>query len=414
MALSRRNLLKASAVAGLASVPGLSSLSFAAAGAAPKLLVIVHLRGGCDGLNLISPANDPEFVAARSAELRVTDSGAEVGFPLANGSAPSIDFRLHHAAPGLNELYKGGHLTFIHAAGLKTPTRSHFVAIDMIERGVPDLASLGRVPQGWAARQFAGRATGTPSLSASAALSGEFAGWGASLSVPDLSGGFGPPGGPQANAVLTNLYAHAPGDVGAAGRTALGAIHAIDQRLPRDAQGKILPYEPAPGSVYQAAGDFARPLRVVAQLAKLDLGLSVATVDIGGWDTHEHQAGRFKPLVERMSAGLAAFYNDLAPLHDRLTIVVISEFGRRLRSNRSGGTDHGRGNVMAILGGGVAGGRMLGPWPGLASQQLEEGVDLAVITDYRQVILEAIDAGPNQTAFPGFRAGPKLGILRAA
>ncbi len=414
MTLSRRDVLRASAATGLASVQGLSSLAFAATPANPRLLVIVHLRGGCDGLNLISPSNDPDFVAARSADLRVADSGPDAGFPLTNARAPGIDFRLHHAAPGLHELYKSGHLAFIHAAGLTTATRSHFVAIDMIERGVPDLAALGRTPQGWAARQFSRQAAMIPSLSASAALSGEFAGWDASLSVPDLSGGFGAPGGPQADAVLTNLYAQAPGDMGAAGRKALGAIHAIDQRLPRDAQGKLAAYDSAPSSAYQPAGDFARPLRVVAQLAKLELGLSVATVDLGGWDTHEYQAGRYKPLVEKLSAGLAAFYNDLAPLHDRLTIIVMSEFGRRLRSNRSGGTDHGRGAIMAALGGGVDGGRILGPWPGLANPQLEEGVDLAVATDYRQVILEAIDGDPNQTAFPGFRQGPKIGILRGA
>jgi len=186
------------------------------------------------------------------------------------------------------------------------------------------------------------------------------------------AGGFAPSGGPQVDDVLGRLYLAAPGDVGAAGRGALAAMRAIDARLPRDAQRKIVPYQAEQGVNYDLAGDLGRPLRTVAQLAKMEIGLEFAAVDIGGWDTHEYQAGRFRNAVERLSNGLSGFYADMARFHDRLVIVVLSEFGRRLRSNKSNGTDHGRAGVMAVLGGAVAGGRMVGPWPGLAADRLDD------------------------------------------
>jgi uncharacterized protein (DUF1501 family) len=138
-------------------------------------------------------------------------------------------------------------------------------------------------------------------------------------------------------------------------------------------------------------------------------------VDLGGWDTHEYQPGRFRNQVERLSQGLGAFYNDMARYHDRLVVVVVTEFGRRLRSNRSNGTDHGRGSVMMVLGGRVAGGRIYGRWPGLKSEQLEEGVDLAVVNDYRQSLTEVIGhwRGSAHAAgvFPGYQSTANLGLF---
>ena len=427
MRTTRRELLKAGATAGLAigldgflPLPGLRRLAFAAEPADSRLLVIVHQRGGCDGLNLISPANDTDFVAARGSDLRVPTDGPDAGHPLAHRGGAAIDFRLHAAAKGLSELYDGGQLAFIHAAGLTNPTRSHFVATDMIERGVADNAALGRIGDGWLARYLASvRAGGmATAVDAAASLSGEFARWPAALAVPDLAGGFAPPGGQQVDDVLGRLYLAAPGDVGAAGRGALAAMRAIDARLPRDAQRKIVPYQAEQGVNYDLAGDLGRPLRTVAQLAKMEIGLEFAAVDIGGWDTHEYQAGRFRNAVERLSNGLSGFYADMARFHDRLVVVVLSEFGRRLRSNKSNGTDHGRAGVMAVLGGAVAGGRMVGSWPGLAADRLDEGVDLAVATDYRRVLTETlVQHGGGATPanlFPGYAYPGPLGLFRTA
>jgi uncharacterized protein (DUF1501 family) len=145
------------------------------------------------------------------------------------------------------------------------------------------------------------------------------------------------------------------------------------------------------------------------------LGLQAATVDLGGWDTHEYQPGRFKNQVERLSQGLGAFYNDMARYQERLVVVVVTEFGRRLRANRSNGTDHGRGSVMMVLGGKVAGGQICGHWPGLKAEQLEEGVDLAVANDYRQALSSVIAhwRGPTDlsTVFPNFKPGQDLGLF---
>jgi uncharacterized protein (DUF1501 family) len=149
----------------------------------------------------------------------------------------------------------------------------------------------------------------------------------------------------------------------------------------------------------------------------MDIGLQIATVDIGGWDTHENQPGRFRNAVDRLSSGISAFYEDMARDHDRLVLVTVSEFGRRLRSNRSNGTDHGRAGVMAVLGGKVAGGRCYGRWPGLRSEKLDEGVDLAVATDYRQVFSEVLAArsrGPLATVFPDYKPSAPLGLFRKA
>jgi uncharacterized protein (DUF1501 family) len=413
--LSRRHILGTLAIGTAAlGAPGLRGIAFAAPEAALPLLVLVHLRGGCDGLNLISPANDPTFVAARNSDLRVLDSGPGAGRTLANGPDHATDFRLHLSAARLAELYEAKQLAFIHAAGLSTAQRSHFVAIDMMDRGIADPAALSRVPAGWATRHLA-RLPGALPISSAAALAGELRGDGAALAIPDLGGGFGVPGGPQAEAVLTHLYVGAPGEIGAAGRATLAAIRLIDGRLAHDAQNKPVAYQPTAGVNYDAGGDLGRALRTVAQLAKMEIGLAFATVDIGGWDTHENQPGRFKNAVERLSNGLGAFWDDLGDRHDRITLVVMGEFGRRLRSNRSNGTDHGRGGVVAVLGGNVAGGRFYGKWPGLATEKLDEGVDLAVATDYRQVLTEAVVAQAGNAPpdlFPGYRAPPPLGIFR--
>jgi uncharacterized protein (DUF1501 family) len=380
------------------------------------------LRGGCDGLNLLSPAGDADFIAARNSDLRVLADGDEAGHLIAHLQDPKLEFRLHAAAKSLAELADAKHLAIIHAAGLTDTTRSHFVATDMIEHGVADGASLNRTPSGWLARAMAtmpalGSVRG---VSTSNAPSGAWTQDAGTISVADLANGVGPPGGAQTGKVLEGLYASsadAPDTraVQSAGRVTLEAMTAIDARLARDAHGKYLAYAPQPGVNYDAAYELGRPLKTLAQLIKMDLGLRAATVDLGGWDTHEYQPGRFRNQVERLSQGLGAFYNDMARYQNQLIVVVVTEFGRRLRSNRSNGTDHGRGSVMMVLGGKVVGGRIYGRWPGLKSEQLEEGVDLAVVNDYRQSLAEVVRfwRGPADASgvFPGFTPAANLGLF---
>lgn len=403
---SRRTLLKGLA-AGLLPMPGITRLAFAdeAAADAP-ILVLIHQRGACDGLHLISPATDPDFIAARITELRVAADGKDAGFALANGPAPGIDFRLHNAAGGLADLYKGGNLAFIHACGLTNATRSHFVASDMIERGVASDADLARATSGWLARALEARhASGLAAATAGGAVDGDLLGFGSALAVPDLGGGLQVAGGAPVGQALAALYADGgSGLVAEAGRTALTSMASLDTRVPRDPKGHVIAYPNT--AAYDPAGNFGRTMKTAAQLIKMEVGLRALTVDFGEWDTHEYQAPRFRSAVDRLSRAIAAFWNDMSAYHNRLTVVMITEFGRRLRNNKSGGTDHGRGGVTAVLGGAVRGGRFYGAWPGLKTEQLDEGVDLAVTTDYRQVLTEVLihqNDKPDIHVFPGYK-----------
>jgi uncharacterized protein (DUF1501 family) len=421
MSISRRSLIQAiaaSVAAGLVPLPGIRRLLFAAEPGSDRILVVLHLRGGCDGLNLLSPASDSAFIEARNSDLRVLSEGSDAGHAILHLQAPATEFRLHAAAGALAELAEAKHLAFIHAAGLIDTTRSHFVATDMIEHGVADGAALNRTSSGWLARAMASSsgagsvAGAVRGVSTSNTPSGAWSGDFGTISVTDLANGLAAPGGPVAGNVLERLYgANGPAaaDVTDAGRFTLESMAAIDTRLARDANGKYAAYIAESGVNYEAAYELGRPLKTLAQLIKMDLGVRAATVDLGGWDTHEYQPGRFRNQVERLSQGLGAFY------HDRLVVVVVTEFGRRLRSNRSNGTDHGRGSVMMVLGGGVAGGKIYGRWPGLKADQLEEGVDLAVANDYRQSLTEVLGHWHGEinvaSVFPGFKPTPALGLF---
>lgn len=419
--ISRRDFFAGAAATGafltLTSGP-LRSLAFAATrGAANRILVVVHLRGACDGLNLVCPSNDPNLVAARPPELRVTENGATPGLELANPGTKDIDWRLHPSGSGLAELYKDGHLAFVHAAGIPEANRSHFVATDIIDHGVSDVASLARAGSGgWLARYLGKPGAGgpIPGVSATGRLAGEFAGSPAVLTIPDLASGVPLPGDAVGARAIRALYEKAHGPAADAGLHALAATSTIMERLPKDDKGKIAPYlEGKEG--YDKAGELGRGLRTVARLVKLDVGLTAASVDLGGWDTHDGQSGRFNNNVQKLSAALSAFWNDLAAYHDRLSIVAYGEFGRRLRANRSGGTDHGRGGVMLVLGGQVRGGRIAGLWPGLDDGALDERVDLAVKTDYRQVLSELLIAHGGRPlspdVFPGYATATGLGLV---
>jgi len=421
MRLNRRNFLEGALAGGAfltLETGALRQLAFAGA-PEPKhrILIVVHMRGACDGLNLVCPANDRNLVAARPAELRVVADGDRAGHALKTAATPNIDWRLHPAAPELAELYQSGTLAFVHAAGIPEANRSHFVATDIMDHGAADGASIARTKGGWLARYLSRSkqdAMDLPAVSASGSLAGEFAGFGSAFSVADLANGVPLPwDGKSANAV-ERLYRQTPGVVGAAGVRALGAAKLVSEKLPRGTDGKFAPYLDQKEG-YDKAGDLGRGLRTASRLIKLDIGLVAASVDVGGWDTHEGQQGRFQNNVQRLSGGLGAFWNDIAAYHDRATLVAYSEFGRRFRANKSGGTDHGRGGVMIVMGGGVKGGRILGPWPGLEEGALEERVDLPVKTDYRHVLTELLEfhggAPVNAEVFPGYKAPARLGLV---
>lgn len=417
MSVDRRDILKAMIAGGaVAGAPGLGRMAFAAPDDRRDLLVVVYLRGACDGLHLVGPTEDENYVGARPSELRVTASGEQKGHALARPLDAAAGFHLHRDAAPLAELYAAQKLAIVHAVGLTTAQRSHFVAQDMTDKGIARPQDISRIDQGWLARLAAPYAPRGSLFAASTgnALPLSYAGLSSALAIPEVGGAATMPGGAQVRQMLEGLYPTGNGDaVGLGMRGMLDAAAMLDGRIERLPDGKPAPYGKA--AEYELNGEAGRALMAVARLAKMDVGLRVAAVDVNGWDTHEGQPGRFANLVGQLSRGLMAFWNDLGPMQDRTTVLVMTEFGRRFRANRSNGTDHGRAGAMLVLGGRVRGGRMHGRWPGLAPEQLEDGVDLAVTTDYRAVLAEAIarrwSRADAQRAFPQYRSTEDMGLF---
>lgn len=377
------------------------------------ILVVIFLRGGADGLGLISPSSDPDFIAARPEGLRVLRQGDGAGRSIAQEVA-DVDFRFHPAAGPLADLYDAGDLSVIHAAGLPEATRSHFDAEARIERGLFGGALPPGDPSGWIGRwlQTAAPQGAMPALAVGAMRPASLLGAEAAVAetLGDLMLGQGHWLAPALRARLLAGF----GDHGPLSRPIaelMGLSDMIGSRLWSAEAGEMRPY--APSHPYPEGNPVSPPLMTVAQAIKEELGLRVATVDVPGWDTHVSQAGQFGQLTGWLAEGVMAFWRDLGPRQQDVSVVVMSEFGRRLRSNTAGGTDHGRGNAMMVLGPQARGGRMVGRWPGLAHDALEEGADLAVVTDYRAVLAEIL-AGHMGLAdpavvFPGFQPQP-LGL----
>jgi uncharacterized protein (DUF1501 family) len=406
--------------AAIAALAGsrITGYSFAPDGEAKDIFVYIFLRGGCDGLNLVAPVNDTNYVANRPSDLRITDGGDNTGLLLGNG-LDDLDFRLHKRAPELQELYQSGALAVIHAAGLIHGTRSHFDAMDLIERGSVDDKNLN---EGWFTRYLrsaAGMGEGAgvfASMAMGAGRPTSFLGSTGTLTVNTLSD-YKLRGDGRYQDMLRSMYS---GNtlLDQAARSALDSIEALQQKIPKDASNNAIPYLPADGVKYPDNNPLAKSLQTLAQIIKMDVGLQVAAVDYGGWDTHEQQQGVFGNLTEGLSKALGAFYNDLGSYQRRVTIMVMSEFGRRLKSNKSNGTDHGHGNVMFVLGGNVKGGKMYGSWPGLANEQLDNHVDLAVTSDYRSVLSEILLRRLGNThlgyIFPGYKDYKPLDFMNGA
>ena len=377
------------------------------------ILVVIFLRGGADGLALVSPSSDPDFIAARPEALRVLRQGDAAGRVIRQEIA-DVDFRFHPAAAELSALYDAGDLSLLHASGLPEATRSHFDAEARIERGLFGTDGAVNDPSGWIGRWLRATAPEGPMpalavgamrpaslLGAEAAVAETLADlmigqghWLSGVLKARLEAGFGDHG--QLMQPFTDL---------------IGLSEMVRSRFWSATDNAPRWYEPS--LPYPENNALTGPLKTVAQTIKEELGLRVATVDFPGWDTHVDQADAFSGLVGTLSQALMAFWRDIGAWQQDVSVVVMSEFGRRLYSNTSGGTDHGRGNVMLVLGPQARGGRMIGGWPGLHNDVLDEGADLAVVTDYRSVLAELLSGhmgfADTGSVFPGFVKSP-LGL----
>jgi uncharacterized protein (DUF1501 family) len=343
-------------------------------------------------------------------------SGADAAIQLDGNHA------LHpSASQWLRPLYQDGKLAVVLATGLTEPNRSHFDAQEYMDRGTP---GDRHTATGWLARHLASAQNlpaeiVMPALSVGSTQATSLLGNRETVNLNDPDG-FNLEIGPSywRDAQRRALRTFYEADSTWLHESGLQALDAMDLIELNAAGG----YTPANGAVYPNSS-FGDGLQVVAQLAKLDLGLRVAALDIGGWDTHNGQGdgagGYFGDRLEELAQGMAALYTDFdgagsANYARRLTMVVMSEFGRRLYENNDGGTDHGHGNLMFVLSGNAVGG-VHGQWPGLAPQQLFDSADLAVTTDFRRVLSEILvrRMGNNQLGyvFPGYSGYTPLGVV---
>jgi uncharacterized protein (DUF1501 family) len=366
-----------------------------------KRLVVIFQRGAADGLNIVVPHGEPAYYSMRPT----------INIP--RNAVLDLDglFGLHPSMSALQPMWDQRHLAIVHAAGSPDNTRSHFDAQDYMESGTPGLKAtedgwLNRVLQSAPAAEtksaFRAIAMG-PSLPR--ILSGSEPAV-AVNNVNDFGvGGRNPNAAPIAN-TFEAMYEHSVDSVlHGTGQETFEAVKMLKSADPAK-------YKPAPGADYPK-GRFGDSLRQLAQLIKADLGVQVAFADIGGWDHHVNEGntqGQLANILREFSGSLAAFWTDLGDLADDTVVVTMSEFGRTARENGNRGTDHGHANVMFVFGGPVKGGKVYGRWPGLESHQLYEGRDLAVTTDFRRVLGEAVAEhlgnSKLETVFPGFENEP--------
>lgn len=388
-------------------------LAFAPPGVEPPgdVLVCVFQRGGMDGLNAVIPHGDADYYRGRPT-LAIPE-------PVSGDPKTGIDldgfFGLHPALAPLKDAWDDKGLALVHAVGSPDPTHSHFDAMDFMERGTP---GEKQIPTGWIGRHLQTVPWQNESPFRAVGMGGVLQ---ASLrgpvpvttlqSIADFHLGGRLSDLAAIRRTLSSLYGGGIPLSAEAGDT----FDAVDMLAGLD----ISQYTPANGAKYPD-GDFGRALRQVAQLVKADIGLEAACVDIGGWDTHAREGqldGELPTLLAEFGAGLAALYADLDIARRRVTVVTMSEFGRRAYENGSAGTDHGHGNVMFVLGGNVNGGKVHGQWPGLASDKLAGPGDLAITTDYRDVLGEIVEkrlANPGHLdqIFPSYTAYSPRGLVR--
>ena len=407
MQLNRRFFLHkgALAVAGTASIPSFLVRSVLAETEASRgqRLVVIFQRGAADGLNVVVPYREKNYYAMRPSIAIPQNQVIDLdGF-----------FGLHPSLAAFKPLYAQGNLAIVHAAGSPDMSRSHFDAQDYMESGTPGSKATA---DGWLNRALQAedvrhlqQHTAFRALALGAQVPLTLAGKVPAIALNNVNGftvaGRGPTPPPAASA-FEAMYADSGDKIfHTAGDETFEAVKML--RTANPAQ-----YTPAPGVAYPNS-EFGNSMKQIAQLLKSNLGVEAAFTDVSGWDTHQNQGSVNGQLANRLSdfsASIAAFWRDLGDDAGNVTLVTMSEFGRTARENGTGGTDHGHANAMFVLGSNVKGGKVYGRWPGLENEQLNEGRDLALTTDFRQVLGEVVSrtlgASNLDLVFPGAGLSP--------
>jgi uncharacterized protein (DUF1501 family) len=403
MMISRRVLLKNGgfALVSLGFAPGFVTRAAAAAPGRRNVLIAVFQRGAVDGLNMVVPFGEREYYTARPT-IAIPRPSSATG--TRDDTAIDLDgfFGLHPRMAPLAPFWADRSLAIVHACGSPDHTRSHFDAQDYMESGTPGVKST---QDGWLNRYLKTRTIEAASPFRAVAMTSQLPrtlqGPAAALAMARLQQ-FGLRGGDTARRSFEQEYAAAADRV--LTRTGQEAFDAMRQLRSAD-PGR---HQPEHGAQYPRS-PFGEALRQIAQLVKADIGLEVAFAESGQWDHHVNEGaanGQLGARLDDFARAIAALATDLGSRMQDVVVLTMSEFGRAVSENGNRGTDHGHGNAMLALGGGVRGGRVYGRWPGLAVDQRFERRDLAVTTDFRDVFAEIVvrhlgirDARP---IFPGY------------
>ena len=413
--LSRRVFIKSGAAAMIAVgfAPSFLARAAAAAGSRKKLLIAIFQRGAVDGLNMVVPHGESEYYRARPT-IAIAKPGATDG-------ALDLDgfFGLHPRMAPFKPLWDRGDLAIVHASGSPDTTRSHFDAQDYMESATPGIKSTH---DGWLNRYLQGSGIGEQGSGGNPLRAIAF-----TNQMPRSLQG------PAPSLAISSASEFAIADMGARAsfeeiydaakdRTLHGTAAEAFDAMKMLAKKTTSEYSPSNGAQYPRT-PFGQALQEIARLAKSDVGLEVAFAESTQWDHHVNEGssqGQIANRLDDFSRGVAALAHDLGDRMGDTVILTMSEFGRAVAENGSRGTDHGHGNAMFVIGGGVKGHQVYGTWPGLRVDERYEGRDLAVTTDFRdvfgEIVMTHLGASAAMTAkvFPGYSIDPKKfrGVLR--
>ncbi len=378
-----------------------------------KKIVCIFQRGAMDGLMAVTPFTDENLKAARpNLFMSAAKNGA---------TTPLIDldgrFGLHPAMKSFEPLFRDKRLGIVHAVGSPNSTRSHFDAQDYMEAGTPFNKGTS---SGWLNRAVGllGHEGATPfqAVSITSSLPKSFYGDNPSLAISNLQDfAIQMRGNPMAANMASKSFEELYDQTSSSllNKTGKESFDAVKMLQKSDTKN----YKPANGAVYPES-QLGNALKQIAQLIKMDVGMEVAFTECGGWDTHYNQGvetGVFARNVTDLSTAIAAFWTDMSGYQDDVTLMTMTEFGRTVKQNGTGGTDHGRGSCLFILGNDVNGGIVHGNMPSLAKENLEDGRDVPVTTDFRSVFSEVADTHlkihNDKVLFPEWD-GKKIGVMR--